>query len=157
MRLVREKKLFGVPTELERCLGSIGDDLKKQGTILWWVVPSVYWKEITGLVLLLSGWFALMARVPKQRPSSPRELALLAVTAAVPTVLCGLAVLQGSTRDWAQGFMPDALTLVPLPVAAVLSMALVHVLLAVWVRQRKSGATEESTGSESEMAEQTPR
>ncbi len=46
----------------------------------------------------------------------------------------------GSTR------LPDALTVVPFPVAAVLSTALVCTLPAVWVCQRKSVAVEEQPG-----------
>ena len=96
-----------------------------------------------GLVLLLVAWFALMTRFPKHRPASRvKHLALMAVTAAVPAALACSAVHHAITREWAQGFLPDAVTLVPFPLAAVLSTALVCVLPAVWVCQRKSAADE---------------
>ena len=71
----------------------------------------------------------------------------MAVTAAVPVVLACSAVCYAITRDWAQGFLPDKLTLVPFPVATVLSTALVCVLPAVWVCQRKPNAAGEVAGS----------
>jgi hypothetical protein len=126
-----------------RALGQIGTDLKRNGTLLWWVVPRVYWKELACLMLLLAAWFAFMARFPKDRPAStPKHLGLLVLTAAAPVALSCSAVLYAITRDWAQGFLPDTLTLVPFPVAAVLSTALVVTLPAVWVCQRKSVAPE---------------
>ena len=93
-------------------LGKLGVNLKA----LWWVVPRVYWKEIAGLLLLLAAWFALMARFPRHRPTSnPKHLALMALTAVVPMALACSAVAYAITRDWAQGFLPDAVTLVPFP------------------------------------------
>ena len=68
----------------------------------------------------------------------------MAVTAAVPVALACSAVYYAITREWAQGFLPDALTVVPIPVAAVLSTALVCTLPAIWVCQRKSVAVEET-------------
>ncbi len=50
------------------------------------------------------------------------------------------AVHHAITRDWAQDLLPDAVTLVPFPMAAVLSTAFVSALPAVWVCQRKSVA-----------------
>ena len=80
-----------------------------------------------------------MALLPKRRPAgTPKHLGRMAVTAAVPLALSCSAVHYAITRDWAQGFLPDTLTLVPFPVAAVLSTALVVMLPAVWVCQRKS-------------------
>ena len=123
----------------------IGISLKAQGTVLWWVVPRAYWKELAAFVLLLVAWLALMARFPKHRPTSPaKHLALMAVTAAVPAALACYAVYYAITREWAQGFLPDTVTLVPFPVAAVLSTALVCVLPAVWVGQRKVVAVEDT-------------
>ena len=66
----------------------------------------------------------------------------MAVTAAVPAALSCSAVDYAITREWAGGFLPDAVTLVPFPVAAVLSTALVVALPAIWVCQRKSAADE---------------
>ena len=95
-------------------------------------------------MLVLVGWFALTAPYPKHRPASTtKHLALMALTAAVPVALACSAVGYAVTRAWAQGFLPDALTVVPFPVAAVLSTALVCTLPAVWVCQRKSMAVEE--------------
>ena len=54
------------------------------------------------------------------------------------------AVYYAITRDWADDFLPDAVTVVPFPVAAVLSTALVCTLPAVWVCQRKTVAVEET-------------
>ncbi len=124
-------------------LDEIGSDLKKKGTVLWWVVPRVFWKEFTGLLFLLVAWFALMARFPKHRPpSTPGHLDLMAFATVLPVGLACEAVLYAITSPWAQGFLPDNLTLVPFPVAAVLSTALVVTLPAVWVCQRKSVAPE---------------
>ena len=93
------------------------------------------------LLLLLLAWFALAGRFPKHRPAStPKHiahLALMALTAVVPVALACSAVYYAITREWAQGFLPDALTLVPFDVAAVLSTALVCTLPAVWVCQSK--------------------
>ena len=89
-------------------------------------------------MLLLVGWFALTARFPKHRPTSTlKHLALMAVTAAAPAALSCSAVYYAITREWAHGFLPDTLTLVPFPVAVLLSTALVCVLPAVWVCSRK--------------------
>ena len=63
----------------------------------------------------------------------------------VPTALACSAVLYAITRPWAQGFLPDAVTLVPFPVAAVLSVGLVCFLPAVWVCSRKGLAVEGTT------------
>jgi hypothetical protein len=41
------------------------------------------------------------------------------------------------TQEWAEDFLPDTLTLVPFPLAAVLSTALACVLTGLWVCQRK--------------------
>ena len=60
--------------------------------------------------------------------------------AAFPVFLSCSAVQHATTREWAQAFLPDAVTLVPFSVAAVLSTALVCVLPAVWVCQRKPEA-----------------
>ena len=124
-------------------LAMVGIDLKKRGTVLWSVVPRAFAKEIAGLLLLLAAWFTLMGRFPKHRPTSTtKHLALMAVTALIPVALSCAAVYYAITRDWAHGFLPDTLTLVPFPVAAVLSTALAVTLPAVWVRQRKSAAPE---------------
>ena len=103
--------------------------------------------RVASLVLLLAAWFALIARFPKHRPASKlKHLALMALTAAVPVALSCSAVFYAITRYWAQGFLPDTLTVVPFPVAAVLSTALVCTLPAVWVQQRKAVAVEGSDG-----------
>lgn len=126
-----------------KALDQIGTALKAQGTVLWWVVPRVYWKGVAGLALLLAGWFLYQARFPKHRPASThKQLTHIAWTALVPGVLACFAVHHAITREWAQGFLPDAVTLVPFPVAAVLSTALVVTLPAIWVCQRKSVAPE---------------
>jgi hypothetical protein len=130
---------YGVRLATTWALTRIGADLKAKGTVLYWVVPRTYAKELAGLLILLAAWFALMARFPKHRPTSTfKHLALMALTAAVSVSLSCSAVGYAITRDWGQGFLPDTLTLVPFPVAAVLSTALVVTLPAVWVCQRKS-------------------
>jgi hypothetical protein len=123
----------------DRVLGEIGTTLKRQGSVLWWVVPRVYWKALVGILLSLVSWFALAARFPRHRPvSGLRRVALLTLTAAVPNALVCGAVGYAVTREWAQGFLPEALTLVPFPIAAVLSTALVITLPAIWVCGRKT-------------------
>jgi hypothetical protein len=132
----------------EDALGGIGFRIKAQGTVLWWVVPRVYWKQIFGLLLLLVVWFTVMARSPRYRPeSTPKHLALVALTAAIPAWWTCVPVHHAITRDWAQGFLPDTLTLVPFPVAALLSTALAVTLPAIWVCQRKSVAPVEELGA----------
>ncbi len=135
-------------SEARRALGDLGTDLKGQGTILWWVIPRVYWREFVGLPLLIVVWFALAARFPRHRPVSKlKQTAHLALTAAVPSTLACGAIGYAVTREWAQGFLPDpVLTAVPLPVATVLSVGFVCVLAAVGICWRKQpGAPEVST------------
>ena len=87
-----------------------------------------------------------MARSPRHRPAStPKHLALMALTAVVPVALTCSAVYYAISREWAAGFLPDAVTVVPLPVAAVLSVAFVCALPAVWVAQRKGVAAQTRT------------
>ena len=71
-------------------------------------------------------------------------LALLGVTAALPAAVSCSAVSHCITQNWAQGFLPASLTLVPFPVAAVLSTALVVALPAIWVCHRKTLAATRS-------------
>ena len=59
---------------------------------------------------------------------------------AVPSALACYAVGYAVTRKWAQGFLPDAVTLVPFQTAAVLSAAFCCVLAAVWACWRKQHA-----------------
>jgi hypothetical protein len=119
----------------------IGIGMKADGSIRWWIVPRVFWKELTGLVVLLVAWFALASRFPARRPASVLEqLALIGATAVLPVVVTCSAVHYAVTREWAQGYLPDSLVLVSFPVAATLSMALVGVLASVWICQRKHDA-----------------
>ena len=130
-------------------LGYFGTGLKAQGTVLYWVVPRVYWKELVALLLLLVSWFAFAARFPRHRPASKlKQAALLALTAAVPSGLSCGAVGYAVTRSWAGGFLPDpVLTVLPFHASAVLSVGFVCVLAAVGVCWRKQpAAVEAGTG-----------
>ncbi len=121
-----------------QALGEISADLKTQGTVLWWVVPRVYWKEACGLLFLFVLWYW---RYPRHRPVGRfPKLAFFTTAGFAPAAVMCSAVYYAITREWAQGFLPDTLTLVPFPVAAVLSTALVCALPAVWVCQRKTSA-----------------
>ncbi len=133
------------PTWVTTPLGKIGTDLKAEGVLLWWVVPRVYWKQLVGLVFAIATWLALLGRYPRQRPRSKnRHLAFMGLTAVVPVILGSYSVLEAVTQDWAEGFLPDTLTFVPFPVAAVLSTAMVCGLLSIWVCQRKPEASIET-------------
>jgi hypothetical protein len=130
----REETVRGLVAER---LKRIGFDLKVQGRVVWWVVPYAYGKEAAGVVFLLAAWFVLLARFPKRRlVSATKRLGLMGLAAASPVVVACSAVFYATTRDWAEGFLPDTLTLVPFPVAAVLSTALVMTLLTLWACQR---------------------
>ena len=75
---------------------------------------------------------------PKRIGGAGRSCDPMALTALVPVALSCSAVYHAITQSWAYGFLPYALTVVPFPVAAVLSAALPSTLLAVWVCQRKT-------------------
>ncbi len=120
-------------------LRCIANDLESGEALL--VFPRVYWRSGLGLLLLIATWFLLAARYPRHRPANVlQHLALMGFVAAVPVASACAAVYYAVTREWAQLFLPDALTLVPFPVAALLSTALVVALPAAWVCQRKSVA-----------------
>ncbi len=120
-------------------LGNAGLSLRQLGANtkeLWWVVPRFYAKQLAGLVILLALWYVGISRFPRPKATS-KHIALIALSAAAPVALACTAVGYAITRNWAARFLPESLTLVPFPVAAVLSTALVCVLPAVWLRQRK--------------------
>ncbi len=123
-------------------LDEIATSLKAQGTVLWWVVPRAYWKELLALLLLLSSWFALARRFPKHRPSGKlKQTALFHLVSTAPTILACWAVYYVTTREWAQGFLPDLpITQLPFPVAAALSVGFCTVLAAVWACYGKKQA-----------------
>ena len=105
----------------------------------WWTVPYAYRWEGAGLLLLLGIWFSLCARFPRHHlTDNPFAVALFAFVLFVPTVLACGAVAYACTREWAEGMLPDRVLIVPFPMAAVLSTALVCILAAmlIWVRKK---------------------
>ena len=127
-------------------LGHIGEGLKRDGTVLGWVVPHAYWKELTVLILALGAWFFVAGWRLRQRPARLLEqLAVLAAISVPPTVIAGCFVCFALTREWAQGFLPDLpMNLLPVPAAAVLSVCFCTVLASVWTVWRRPLAVEPS-------------
>jgi hypothetical protein len=107
----------------------VGRKLKKEGIVMWWVVPRVYWLELMTLAIFLVGWFAAGALLgpPKSRLHRAVKLATLPLLVSCPTVYYMVS------RPWAEGFLPDRLpVLLPLPLVVTLSSSLLCVLVAAW-------------------------
>jgi HEAT repeat protein len=104
---------------------------------LWWVVPAFHRWELLGVVLLSCMWFALAARFPRRRLSHVALRGLqFGVVAGAPTLFWVGAIVYGS-KGWAKPILADArLTLVPLPLAASLTLSFVCVLATLWVLRR---------------------
>lgn len=124
----------GATTVLEK----IGAALQAKGKHLWWAVPYAYRTEGLVLLLFLALWFACARNLPRRREDAAlARVVMLGVTAIVPSVVAGASILHVLTRGWAQGYLPGSpLTVVPLPVAAVLSVLFCCVLATVWAAQR---------------------
>jgi HEAT repeat protein len=122
-----------------QALETIGRVLKLDGTVAWWVVPRVFQWELLAVGCFVAVWFAFASRFPRRRSSSrSKALAELSLTAFVPIfAVCGLTG-HAVSRSWAEGFLPEpALSVLPFPVAAVLTAGFVCALVAVWVCWRK--------------------
>lgn len=145
-----ESELF--PDSTQGAVYKIGNALKERGRLAWWFIPRVYWTQLIATVVLLVGWFISMSRFPRPRTTQERIFNLVAAT--LPTLLAPWAVHHAVTRDWVQGFLPDPIfTLLPFPVAAVLSTAFLCILAAVWACARKPV---EGTAVETLKGEEVP-
>lgn len=140
-------------------LRKIGQALKAQGKVPWWVLPYAYRGEGVALLLLLVGWFALAARLsPRRSTSKLGQAALFAFTAAVPCALACGAVGYAITREWAQDFLPGTvISVLPFHVSAVLSVGFACLLPAVWVCWRKRPVAHEEIASLSRDPSRLPQ
>lgn len=120
-------------------LFDIGNSLKSQGTLLWWAIPRVYWKELVGLLLLLAVWFALLARFPRQLPKTlAARNAFYVLVSLPPSVFFGWVVITKILRGWTRGYLPSwPLVQVPSSFAVAMSGFLCVLLASVWACQRK--------------------
>ena len=151
----------GVRLTARRALESVVVGARRQGTVLWWIVPRAYGRELFALLVALVAFFLIARRFPRTRPTTkPLQVVHLAAVALIPTLIASSAVYYATTRQWAQGFIPDpVLTVLPFPVAAVLSVAFVCVLAAIWACQRKSveGSSEPERQVEPQPEADTPQ
>jgi hypothetical protein len=120
------------------CFGvkEAGLELKSRGTILYWVVPRAFWRELIGLLAFLVTWFTVVSRYSPRWLGTGKRLLLGTLCAVVPALSAGSAIRVAASRDWAQGFIPGpVLTVLSFPDAAALSVAFACVLTAVWACQ----------------------
>jgi HEAT repeat protein len=105
---------------------------------LSWVLLALWWRELCVIGVVLIAWFSV-ARVSSK--SLPREGAghylQIAVVALGPSLLVGGTIFSWTRREWVSWFLPDPIfTVIPISVAATLSLVLLCLIAAVGVCQR---------------------
>lgn len=125
---------------------------------MWWVLPTVYAKELVTLLLFLAAWAGLAARYPRRAATTPRRFWVrCAMAGAVPALVTGALVYWALEPYWCRIFVPKPLmTQVPISIAGAGSAALVAGLLGVWAGRRPRLAPVEPDPPATEPVEPSP-
>jgi HEAT repeat protein len=132
--LVAAMQAKGATPGLGALLGSVGEQARLKGRLLWWIVPQVYWLELSTLGLLLLTWFSFAAWVQRREHfRGSKRLCFAGYTSAVASVVAGSAVGFVTSRHWAEFFLPTPfLSQLSAPQTAILSTVFLCCLAATW-------------------------
>ncbi|MBL4846756.1 MAG: HEAT repeat domain-containing protein [Planctomycetes bacterium] len=102
----------------------------------WWKEPGIL--VLFGLALFLPVFLCAGKLVRSPSPTMER-VAWIGLVASIPTALAGFGIHHVFSQPWVQGYLPDSLFVVlPLPLAAMGSVAICCVLPAIWVCTKRA-------------------
>ncbi len=133
-------------------LYEISADLRSRGETPWWIVPQVYWRELSGALLVIALWLLLARRYPPKRSAGALKLGALVTCTALPPIVFTGWLLHAGLSTWAKGFLPATAPFaqVPLSVSIFATSSACLLLLAAEACWQKPIAAQQAGTSSAE-------